>query len=790
MLSRTRKIMNLLNNEDKENNININNQENALNEALLHDVILENCNSEPEVDLCFLNSKICDLERCDSEFETETKNTSIFKNVNYFDLGPDYNLDEHYLENCDTEFETETDVSKKRNTEHSYLDLNDLQCLKNNTEEIKTNNTSKDTKNTVEITNKQKRNIVDYSDSDDSEVFRVTRKSNECMNTSNDTSSSKFLNNSDEFDSSSDCDNFKGKRIKKAQSQLKKNKIQRLAGKSYVNYKGQIQEKKTLLPNPCYGKRCFNECNNFTEEERKNLFENFWKLQSNTDKRSFINGCVNITSVKRKRTLAENSRRGLTYLYFFMKSNKQVKVCLQFFLKTLNITEKFLRNSIQGKIDENKDKRGKHEPKHKITPNQMNEFKNFIKSLPAVPSHYCRSSTSKLYLPAEVKNISNLYRIYKSTMENQNSDPIGMSCFKKFLKRDYNIGIHVPKKDKCIKCERYKNIPDSEKTDQDKEDYNNHQISKDAAKLLFLKEQNRSTTDGFLVTSFDLQKVLATPHGPSMMFGFSRKYAVYNFTVYESKSQNSYCYLWGEKDGKRGVNEICTNLYSYLHDLDQMGNYQSVSLFCDNCPGQNKNRFVLSMLCFFIKNSRSITNISLTYLVAGHTYMPVDSVHAVIEKYTAKINIQAPSEWPTILRNARRRPKPYEVINVHFKDFLDWKVLAVPKKLKGSDGIEIKINDIKIAKFSKSDSNKIWISTSYDTDCVFHDIEWPMRKIVQVPQSYASELPINKKKLKDLLDLCKNLSINREYHGEYFALSSGKNVPDTLAESDVDDCDF
>lgn len=40
----------------------------------------------------------------------------------------------------------------------------------------------------------------------------------------------------------------------------------------------------------------------------------------------------------------------------------------------------------------------------------------------------------------------------------------------------------------------------------------------------------RNLCINLMVASFDLQKVLSTPHGDSMLIGFSRKYAVYNFT--------------------------------------------------------------------------------------------------------------------------------------------------------------------------------------------------------------------------------------------------------------------
>ncbi|KAF2881944.1 hypothetical protein ILUMI_24226 [Ignelater luminosus] len=169
-------------------------------------------------------------------------------------------------------------------------------------------------------------------------------------------------------------------------------------------------------------------------------------------------------------------------------------------------------------------------------------------------------------------------------MQEISSIPLKISSFKQYFKKEYNIEIHVPRKDKCSLCACFENIPDSERTEKNRADFIKHQNDKDIAKQVFLAEQIRSSKDEFIVVSFDLQKVLATVHGPT-----------------------------------------------------------------------------------------------------GHTYMPVDSVHAVIENYSKSMNVQAPSEWSTIIRNARRRPKPYEIIQVYYPDILDWKSLSVPRKLQSVD---------------------------------------------------------------------------------------------------------
>lgn len=146
---------------------------------------------------------------------------------------------------------------------------------------------------------------------------------------------------------------------------------------------------------------------------------------------------------------------------------------------------------------------------------------------------------------------------------------------------------------------------------------------------------------------------------------YSRKYSTYNCSVYESGTRNGFCYLWGETDGLRGSNEIVSCIFKYLSLLDEQNKFESIALYCDSCAGQNKNRAMMSMIDYGLMNIwTKIKEIKITYLLPGHTYMPVDSVHSVIERCVNKKTIWAPSEWSTMIRNARINPKPYIVIDL------------------------------------------------------------------------------------------------------------------------------
>jgi len=83
--------------------------------------------------------------------------------------------------------------------------------------------------------------------------------------------------------------------------------------------------------------------------------------------------------------------------------------------------------------------------------------------------------------------------------------------------------------------------------------------------------------------------------------------------------------------------------------------------------------------------------------------MPVDLVHATIESNLKNKIVWAPSEWPTIMVNARLNPKPYDVYTMSLNDFMDFKVLqhAIFPKIVLTNGkkfSEIKKNFFLIEK--------------------------------------------------------------------------------------------
>ncbi|CAG5054121.1 unnamed protein product [Parnassius apollo] len=424
--------------------------------------------------------------------------------------------------------------------------------------------------------------------------------------------------------------------------------------------------------------------------------------------------------------------------------------------------------------------RGKCEPPNKTKKSTIDTVDRFIKNLPAVPSHYCRQDSSKVYLPQEYKNVTNLYKLYKQHYVSQGVDVVSDRIFRKIFQDNFNIGFHVPKKDKCLKCLQYENNNNPEKQREKEE----HETEKEES---FKVHKNIHKDDpSTLCASFDLEKVLNTPYAQSMLLYYSRKLAVYNLCVYENGTRKVFCYYWDESNGKRGANEIASILHKYIQSVDARGNVTRLLLYCDCCPGQNRNRIVLAMLHSSLQECKNIDTIQINFLLTGHTYMPVDTVHAIIENRLKNTTVYAPSQWFTVFATARQEPAPFEVERLSYEDFYRWDSIS-DKYYKGN--LTGKISKIRIMTFRK-DKQSVKYKTSMNPTAASFDIEVQSKTKVTLLPCYRSQLPISKAKYDDLVKLCVDKVIPNCFKHEFVNIPRATNVKGCLPESDIKDCDI
>lgn len=260
--------------------------------------------------------------------------------------------------------------------------------------------------------------------------------------------------------------------------------------------------------------------------------------------------------------------------------------------------------------------------------------------------------------------------------------------------------------------------------------------------------------------------------------------------------------MWGECDAKRGSNEICSIMAKYLIAVDERKAVEKteteeekkpvheIALYCDNCSGQQKNAAMFVTILEFLKTSVHVKKISLNFLMAGHTMMTADSVHATIERAVKHKTVHAPSEWLTIVANARHNPRPYNVIKLQYSDFEDWKDFTDVFNFKMSNDEKFKVSEVRIATFTKKDSKKGQFKVTLSARNVEDLITVRLVKkrnatILETPkQAYFGNQPISKEKYNDLSGLCAKGAIPAHLVKEFFDMPFLASVKDKLPQPD------
>ena len=556
------------------------------------------------------------------------------------------------------------------------------------------------------------------------------------------------------------------------------------SGQSYINIQGKYVEGKSVQPCEC---KCSFKCNSlFTNEERQKIHDEYWSSACYELQRNFIVRMVDIVDVKQRKTEAMTNRQH-TRKYHFMKSNSKINVCGGFFLSTLDIGKRTVDTALKKQTMSGislPDMRGRH-AKHQISQEKVNVVKAHIISIPCMESHYCRSSSKRQYLPADL-SVKKMYEAYKEEQEGEGLEPVKESFYRHIFRTSFNLSFHKPKKDQCRICEIYNN--EQEKTEQQQRDFENHLEKKERArreKCVDVAGANESNQ----VLTFDLQSVLSTPSSEVSTLYYTRKLNVYNLTIFEMGTKDGYCYMWEEFNGKRGSCEIGTCIHKHITDLPPA--VKHVIMYSDNCSGQNRNQYMCNAVLSALQEAR-VEIVDQKFLVTGHTQMEVDSMHSAIERCRKVTKVNIPNDWYNIMRSARRR-NPYTVIPLEYSDFLDFKNCHQDKPNMKVDleGKQVRWDSIVQLRYVRADKQHIFFKYDFD-ESHFRAIKLSKntrsaKGMVPLapPQLYKNQLPINKDKKKDLVGLCSKGIIPKEYTRYYTSLPCADSCPDRLPEPDL-----
>ena len=137
-------------------------------------------------------------------------------------------------------------------------------------------------------------------------------------------------------------------------------------------------------------------------------------------------------------------------------------------------------------------------------------------------------------------------------------------------------------------------------------------------------------------------------------------------------------YLYEEWEGGKGSNNVASLLLKSLYDEGMIQEDAdgkpitggSLSVFCDNCSGQNKNNTVLRMAAFLVECGY-FKKVEVVFLIVGHTKNACDRLFNSMKARYRALNVMSFTELLPILNASSL----VTVHHVSHKDFQDWTTL-------------------------------------------------------------------------------------------------------------------
>lgn len=174
--------------------------------------------------------------------------------------------------------------------------------------------------------------------------------------------------------------------------------------------------------------------------------------------------------------------------------------------------------------------------------------------------HYCRQKTEKEYLDLIYTSFKNVYKIFKQYISDNGIPSNETTSYLTFLKitHSLNIRLYEPKKDQCDLCFSFKN------NNTTREIYGSHIENKNKARKEKDDDKKRAERNEINAFTLDVQAVELVPFKKARASYFKQKLDVHQFTIYNLKNSEVYCYLWHEGEGRMESNVFASCISNFL----------------------------------------------------------------------------------------------------------------------------------------------------------------------------------------------------------------------------------
>lgn len=454
----------------------------------------------------------------------------------------------------------------------------------------------------------------------------------------------------------------------------KRNKIKkaRLKGQAYTNYNNVIVPAKQ--PGAC---KCKKKCTEkLLDVEKEDIFKNFYELPSKNAQDVLLQGLILCKPIKRKRTRKEGARsRTNSFSYHVLVGNVRREVCKNAFCGLYGVSQervKRIRLLLQaGRTPE--DKRGKQRSGNALNPLETISVIEHISSFPTKQTHY--GTREHNYLDSEL----NVRKMHSLFLEKHPTSKVKYEYYNTIFKQNFNLSFGRSQVDVCNECEtlslklKNKSLNDTAKRVAAAELLVHKRRSKKFYNTLKLSKELCKTQDNVLSISFDYMQNLQLPRSPAQDLFYLSQLSVSVFGVHNMKTDSAVFFMYHEGQAKKSPNEVCSFLLQYINSYVD-DNITTLHLFCDNCPGQNKNHVVLRFCSALVVSGR-FQKIEIFFPIRGHSFLPSDRDFGLIKrklKVTDRVYTLMEYVEMIISSSTKCHFTVHLVDSSHIKDFRNW----------------------------------------------------------------------------------------------------------------------
>lgn len=433
------------------------------------------------------------------------------------------------------------------------------------------------------------------------------------------------------------------------------------------------------------------------------------------------------------------------------------------------------------------DGRGKHGNVANKLPEQTKEMiRQHIKSFRGERSHYSLGKSKRLYLPAEL-NQTKMFELFK---EKHPDIKVSQETYRQIFINEFNISFGYPRSDTCSTCDENRAIVEQLKLvlkdDQDNEDVK-EQLSKAEtenkvhlarAKQFYNHKRNARRSaevdDSIMAICMDFQKNLPAPNITTNDVYYRRQLTCISFNIHELASNKSHFYVYDETIAKKGSDDVCSMIQHFISN-SVADNVKHLKIFCDSCAGQNKNYTVFRYLHHLVHVKRRFDEVLVTFPVRGHSFMECDKQFGLINQKTPA---ETPNDWWNEIRRCRKKPCPYNVIELQQSEFSNWGEYL--KNLYVAT-CPFPTRPVRVLSFAQAKPRFAMIKEAYGgsyKSCVITKKKGQSKIPCEIGHLYAAPIPLPPKKHADVTHLAKFL---KPYAKEFYA-----SLPTDSSTADAD----